>query len=86
MKMQVKTINNVLIALLMVSIFGVVTLYLNDKQQNKQIEKLQSQLIEKERQILISNEALSYTRYQHQLLAEDYNRFRNETSVSNILH
>lgn len=63
MSIQVKTINNILIALLMVSVFGLFALYLNYTQQNEQIERLQSQLIEKEHQILISNEALSYTRY-----------------------
>lgn len=78
MRIQVKTINNVLIALLMVSVFGLVALYLNNTQQNEQIEKLQSQLIEKEHQILISNEALSYTRYQHQLLAEDVRHIWND--------
>ncbi|MDF4825892.1 hypothetical protein P3549_24960, partial [Vibrio parahaemolyticus] len=61
MSIQVKTINNILIALLMVSVFGLFALYLNYIQQNEQIERLQSQLIEKEHQILISNEALSYT-------------------------
>lgn len=85
MNIQVKTINNILIALLMVSVFGLFALYLNYTQQNEQIERLQSQLIEKEHQILISNEALSYTRYQHQLLAEDYSRFRNEQSVTSVL-
>ncbi|MBT0023374.1 hypothetical protein J4H29_01435 [Vibrio alginolyticus] len=85
MSIQVKTINNILIALLVVSVFGLFALYLNYTQQNEQIERLQSQLIEKEHQILISNEALSYTRYQHQLLAEDYSRFRNEQSVTSVL-
>ncbi|TOO85068.1 hypothetical protein CGH27_27530, partial [Vibrio parahaemolyticus] len=55
-------------------------------QQSDQIEQLRGQLIEKENQIVISNEALSYTRYQHQLLAEDYSRFRDEQSINRVLH
>jgi hypothetical protein len=85
MHIQPKTINNVLIAMLMISIFGLIAMYNNNTQQNQEIEPLRGQLIEKENQIVVSNEALSYTRYQHQLLAEDYNRYRDEQSMSNVL-
>ncbi|AEX24464.1 MULTISPECIES: hypothetical protein [Vibrio] len=85
MHIQPKTINNVLIAMLMISIFGLIAMYNNNTQQNQEIEQLRGQLIEKENQIVVSNEALSYTRYQHQLLAEDYNRYRDEQSMSNVL-
>ncbi|MUT60126.1 hypothetical protein CGG82_20445 [Vibrio parahaemolyticus] len=85
MNLQIKTINNVLFVSLVVSIFGLVAMYLNYTQQSDQIEQLRGQLIEKENQIVISNEALSYTRYQHQLLAEDYSRFRDEQSISRVL-
>lgn len=85
MHIQPKTINNVLIAMLMISIFGLIAMYNNYTQQNQEIEQLRGQLIEKENQIVVSNEALSYTRYQHQLLAEDYNRYRDEQSMSNVL-
>ncbi|ANQ29095.1 hypothetical protein BA894_22130 [Vibrio natriegens] len=85
MNIQPKTINNVLIAMLMISIFGLIAMYNNYTQQNQEIEQLRGQLIEKENQIVVSNEALSYTRYQHQLLAEDYNRYRDEQSMSNVL-
>lgn len=61
MNLQIKTINNVLFASLVVSIFGLVAMYLNYTQQSDQIEQLRGQLIEKENQIVISNEALSYT-------------------------
>lgn len=85
MHIQPKNINNVLIAMLMISIFGLIAMYNNNTQQNQEIEQLRGQLIEKENQIVVSNEALSYTRYQHQLLAEDYNRYRDEQSMSNVL-
>ncbi|EGQ9702102.1 hypothetical protein FWP48_22155 [Vibrio parahaemolyticus] len=85
MNLQIKTINNVLFASLVVSIFGLVAMYLNYMQQSDQIEQLRGQLIEKENQIVISNEALSYTRYQHQLLSEDYSRFRDEQSINRVL-
>ncbi|ENO0726170.1 hypothetical protein ACA506_002249 [Vibrio parahaemolyticus] len=85
MNLQIKTINNVLFASLVVSIFGLVAMYLNNTQQSDQIEQLRGQLIEKENQIVISNEALSYTLYQHQLLAEDYSRFRDEQSINRVL-
>ncbi|WMN90145.1 hypothetical protein NI382_18930 [Vibrio parahaemolyticus] len=85
MHIQPKTINNVLIAMLMISIFGLIAMYNNNTKQNQEIEQLRGQLIEKENQIVVSNEALSYTRYQHQLLAEDYNRYRDEQSMSNVL-
>lgn len=85
MHIQPKTINNVLISMLMISIFGLIAMYNNNTQQNQEIEQLRGQLIEKENQIVVSNEALSYTRYQHQLLSEDYNRFRDEQSMSNVL-
>lgn len=71
--------------MLMISIFGLIAMYNNNTQQNQEIEQLRGQLIEKENQIVVSNEALSYTRYQHQLLAEDYNRYRDEQSMSNVL-
>ncbi|MDV6250323.1 hypothetical protein [Vibrio sp. EA2] len=85
MNIQPKTINNVLIAMLMMSIFGLVEMYHSNTQQSHEIEQLRGQLIQKENQIVVSNEALSYTRYQHQLLAEDYNRFRDQQSMSNLL-
>lgn len=85
MHIQPKTINNVLIAMLMISIFGLIAMYNNNTQQNQEIEQLRGQLIEKENQIVVSNEALSYTRYQHQLLAEDYNRYRDEQSMRSVL-
>lgn len=85
MNIQVKTINNVLIAMLMMSVFALIALYHSNSQQSQEIEQLREQLIEKENQIVVSNEALSYTRYQHQLLAEDYNRFRDEQSMKNVL-
>ncbi|MGP8307865.1 hypothetical protein [Vibrio sp. YIC-376] len=85
MNIQVKTINNVLIAMLMMSVFALIAMYNSNNQQNQEIEQLREQLIEKENQIVVSNEALSYTRYQHQLLAEDYNRFRDEQSTNNVL-
>ncbi|WP_319534214.1 hypothetical protein [uncultured Vibrio sp.] len=85
MRIQSKTINNVLIAMLMMSIFGLMAMYQSNTQQSEEIKQLRGQLIEKENQIVVSNEALSYTRYQHQLLAEDYNRFRDEQSMRNVL-
>ncbi len=85
MRIKSKTINNVLIAMLMMSIFGLIAMYQSNTQQSQEIEQLRGQLIEKENQIVVSNEALSYTRYQHQLLAEDYNRFRDEQSMSHVL-
>jgi hypothetical protein len=60
-------------------------MYQNHTQQHQQIELLRGQLVEKENQIVVSNEALSYTRYQHQLLAEDYSRFRDAQSMSSVL-
>ena len=85
MRIKSKTINNVLIAMLMMSIFGLIAMYQSNTQQSQEIEQLRGQLIEKENQIVVSNEALSYTRYQHQLLAEDYNRFRDEQSMGHVL-
>ncbi|WP_417877220.1 hypothetical protein [Vibrio sp.] len=85
MRIQSKTINHVLIAMLMVSICGLIAMYQSNTQQSTEIKQLRGQLIEKENQIVVSNEALSYTRYQHQLLAEDYNRFRDEQSMSHVL-
>lgn len=47
MNLQIKTINYVLFASLVVSIFGLVAMYLNYTQQSDQIEQLRGQLIEK---------------------------------------
>tara|TARA_Y100001960_G_scaffold314353_1_gene378447 strand:+ start:684 stop:878 length:195 start_codon:yes stop_codon:yes gene_type:complete len=57
-------------------------MYQSHTQQHQQIELLRGQLVEKENQIVVSNEALSYTRYQHQLLAEDYSRFRASAKLA----
>ncbi|UYI49565.1 hypothetical protein OFO16_16205 [Vibrio natriegens] len=59
MHIQPKTINNVLISMLMISIFGLIAMYNNNTQQNQEIEQLRGQLIEKENQIVVSNEALA---------------------------
>ena len=85
MRVRSKTINGVLCTLLVASVCGLVAMYQSHTQQHQQIELLRGQLVEKENQIVASNEALSYTRYQHQLLAEDYSRFRDEQSMSNVL-
>lgn len=85
MRVRSKTINGVLCTLLVASVCGLVAMYQNYSQQHQQIELLRGQLMEKENQIVISNEALSYTRYQHQLLAEDYSRFRDAQSMSGVL-
>ncbi|MGR5132536.1 hypothetical protein [Vibrio alfacsensis] len=85
MGLQVNTINTVLFALLVTSVCGLVAMYQNHSQQHQQIAVLQAQLIEKENQIVVSNEALSYRRYQHQLLAEDYDRFRNQQSLNSMV-
>ncbi|MGR5236651.1 hypothetical protein [Vibrio alfacsensis] len=85
MGLQIKTINAVLFALLVTSVFGWIAMYQNHSQQHQQIEVLQAQLIEKENQIVVSNEALSYRRYQHQLLVEDYNRYRDGESLNSLL-
>ncbi|GAB7223507.1 hypothetical protein VoSk93_27240 [Vibrio owensii] len=85
MRVRSKTINGVLCTLLVASVCGLVVMYQNHSQQHQQIELLRGQLMEKENQIVISNEALSYTRYQHQLLAEDYSRFRDAQSMSSVL-
>ena len=85
MRVRSKTINGVLCTLLVASVCGLVAMYQNQSQQHQQIELLRGQLMEKENQIVISNEALSYTRYQHQLLAEDYSRFRDAQSMSSVL-
>ncbi|MGR5234600.1 hypothetical protein [Vibrio rotiferianus] len=85
MRVRSKTINGVLCTLLVASVYGLVAMYQNHSQQHQQIEFLRGQLVEKENQIVISNEALSYTRYQHQLLAEDYSRFRDAQSMSSVL-
>ncbi len=84
MNIQVKTINHVLFAMLMISIVALAAMYKSNNQQVLEIEQLREQLIEKDNQIVFSNEALSYTRYQHQLLAEDYNRFRDEQSLKHV--
>ncbi|KNY39957.1 hypothetical protein AKG94_22795 [Vibrio harveyi] len=85
MRVRSKTINGVLCTLLVASVCGLVAMYQNHSQQRQQIELLRGQLMDKENQIVISNEALSYTRYQHQLLAEDYSRFRDAQSMSSVL-
>lgn len=85
MGLQVNTINTVLFALLVTSVCGLVAMYQNHSQQHQQIAVLQAQLIEKENQIVVSNEALSYRRYQHQLLVEDYNRYREGDSLNSML-
>ena len=85
MRVRSKTINGVLCTLLVASVCGLVAMYQKHSQQHQQIELLRGQLMEKENQIVISNEALSYTRYQHQLLAEDYSRFRDAQSMSSVL-
>lgn len=85
MRVRSKTINGVLCTLLVASVCGLVAMYQDHSQQHQQIELLRGQLMEKENQIVISNEALSYTRYQHQLLAEDYSRFRDAQSMSSVL-
>ncbi|WP_038871686.1 MULTISPECIES: hypothetical protein [Vibrio harveyi group] len=85
MRVRSKTINGVLCTLLVASVCGLVAMYQNHTQQHQQIELLRGQLVEKENQIVVSNEALSYTRYQHQLLSEDYTRFRDEQSTNVIL-
>ncbi|MET2949842.1 hypothetical protein ABXV18_17175 [Vibrio owensii] len=85
MRVRSKTINGVLCTLLVASVCGLVAMYQNHSLQHQQIELLRGQLMEKENQIVISNEALSYTRYQHQLLAEDYSRFRDAQSMSSVL-
>ncbi|CAM2793539.1 hypothetical protein QTO01_12490 [Vibrio mytili] len=85
MSLKAKVINNVLVALLVVATFGLVAMYEDIVQQKHQIQSLTEKLLEKENQIVVSNEALSYTRYQHQLLAEDYSRFRDEQSMKSVL-
>ncbi|GLR05915.1 hypothetical protein [Vibrio hyugaensis] len=85
MSVQNKPINTMLFALLVASVCGLIAMYMSHSQQHQQIESLRGQLIEKENQIVISNEALSYTRYQHQLLSEDYSRFKDEQSTNAIL-
>lgn len=85
MSIQLKTINNVVCAMLVMSAFALVSMYHSNSQQTQEIEQLREQLAQKESQIVVSNEALSYTRYQHQLLAEDYNRFRDEQSMNSVL-
>ncbi|UTZ28834.1 hypothetical protein HB761_19350 [Vibrio campbellii] len=85
MRVRSKTINGVLCTLLVASVCGLVAMYQSHTQQNQQIELLRGQLVEKENQIVVSNEALSYTRYQHQLLAEDYSRFRDAQSMNSVL-
>ncbi len=81
MGIQTKTINIMLTVLLILATFSLVAMYQDNNQQSHQIEWLNEQLAEKQNQIVVSNEALSYTRYQHQLLAEDYDRFRDEQSI-----
>lgn len=85
MRVRSKTINGVLCTLLVASVCGLVAMYQSHTKQHQQIELLRGQLVEKENQIVVSNEALSYTRYQHQLLAEDYSRFRDAQSMNSVL-
>ncbi|YCO01967.1 hypothetical protein ACB087_03410 [Vibrio sp. VNB-15] len=85
MSVQNKTLNTVLLGSLVASVCGLIVMYMSNSQQHQQIELLRGELIEKENQIVISNEALSYTRYQHQLLSEDYSRFRDEQTTNAIL-
>ena len=80
-----KTINAVVCVLLVASVCGLVAMYQSHIEQHQKIEQLRVQLMKKEHQIVISNEALSYVSYQHQLLAEDYRRFRDEQSVNGML-
>ncbi|MDF2153376.1 hypothetical protein [Vibrio sp. CAU 1672] len=78
MGIQAKSINTILVSLLVISLFGIAAFYFSYTDQANRINILQGQLIEKENQLLIANEALSYTRYQHQLMVEDYIRYRGE--------
>lgn len=85
MRVKSHTINGVLSVLLFAAVCGLIAMYQNYSQQHQQIETLRGQLIEKESQIVVSNEALSYRRYQHQLLVEDYDRFRSQQSSNSMI-
>ncbi|BBM66842.1 MULTISPECIES: hypothetical protein [Vibrio] len=85
MRVKSHTINGVLSVLLFAAVCGLIAMYQSYSQQHQQIETLRGQLIEKESQIVVSNEALSYRRYQHQLLVEDYDRFRSQQSSNSMI-